>query len=87
VVGKYLYTALFYSIATTQPTTQNNLKPGPITIRTVLGNLESLFSVYNFILTQLDEIWKTTSKCLKMEDDLVFRIEDNLNFVLGNLES
>ena len=36
----------------------------------VLDNLRSWFWVCNLILTQLDEIWKTTSIFLKMEDDL-----------------
>ena len=44
--------------------------------------------------TQLDEIWKRTSIFLKMEDNLnffkwkttsIFRMEDNINLVLGNL--
>ena len=38
----------------------------------VLGNPRTWFSVCNLILTQLDEIWKTTSIFLKMEDDLDF---------------
>ena len=45
---------------------------GPITIRAVLDNLGSWFSVCNLSLTQLDEIRKTTSIFLKMEDDLKF---------------
>jgi hypothetical protein len=36
------------------------------------GDPESWLSVCNHILTQLDEIWKTTSIFLKMEDDLFF---------------
>ena len=35
--------------------------PGKITIRAVWGNIGSWFSVCNIILTQLDEIWWTTS--------------------------
>jgi hypothetical protein len=36
----------------------------------VLGNLGSWLFVCSFILTQLEDIWKTTSIFLKMEDDL-----------------
>ena len=46
----------------------------------------------NLILTQLDEIWKTTSIFLNMEDDLnfllieddhnYFQIEDDLNILI-----
>ena len=67
----------FILIATTQPTTQNNLKqlllgwyyyrlktPGLITILAVLDNLGSWLSVCNLIWTQLD----------------LFLMEDNLNF-------
>jgi hypothetical protein len=44
-----------------------------ITIREVLDNPGSLFLACNFILTQPpDEMWKTTSIFLKMEDDLNF---------------
>jgi hypothetical protein len=38
----------------------------------VLGNLGSWFLVCNIVSTQLDEIWKTTSIFLKIEDDLDF---------------
>ena len=35
----------------------------------------------DMILTQLDEIWKTTSVFVKMEDNLNFKeMEDDLNF-------
>ena len=62
------------------PTTQ--------TFKALPGNPGSWFSVCNLILTQLDELWKTTSIFLKMEDDLnFFQMEDDLNFVLGNLGS
>ena len=45
----------------------------------ILGNIGSC---------QPDEIWKTTSIFLKMEDDPnFFQMEDDLNFVLGNLGS
>ena len=44
--------------------------PGMITIQAVLGNLGSWLLVCSFILTQLEDIWKTTSIFLKMEDDL-----------------
>jgi hypothetical protein len=59
---------------------------GPITIRAVLYNLGSWFSVCNLILTQLNEIRKTTSIFLKMEDDLNFPLRMRLFFerVLGN---
>ena len=57
-------------------------------LNVVLGNLGSWFLVYSLILTQLDELWKTTSIFLKMEDDLnFFQMEDDLNLVLGNLGS
>ena len=40
----------------------------------------------NLVLTQIDEIWKTTSIFLKMHDDFnFFQLGDNLNFILGNL--
>jgi hypothetical protein len=53
---------------------------GVITVKAVLGNPGSWFSVCNLILTQLD-ILKTTSIFFKIEDDLNFlRIEDNLIF-------
>ena len=42
------------------------------TFKALPGNPGSWFSVCNLILTQLDEIWKTTSIFLKMEDDLIF---------------
>ena len=43
------------------------------------GNLGSRFFVCSLILTQLEEIWKTTSIFLKMEDDLnSFLKEDDL---------
>ena len=67
------------------------------TFKALPDNIGSWFSVCNLILTQLDEIWKTTLIFLKMEDDLnCFTMEDNLksfqmtddiNFVLGNLGS
>ena len=42
----------------------------------------AVFLVCNLILTQLDEIWKTTSIFWKMEDDLIFcKTEDDLHFV------
>ena len=47
-----------------------------------------LISVCNLILTQLNEIWKTTSIFSKMEEDLIFLlIEDYLNYfqIEGNL--
>ena len=35
--------------------------------------------MFHFILTQQDEIWKTTSENLKIEDDLKFlKTEDDL---------
>jgi hypothetical protein len=40
------------------------------TFKAVPGNPGSWFSVCNLMLTQLDELWKTTSIFLKMEDDL-----------------
>ena len=47
-----------------------------------------LIRVCNLILTQLDELWKTTSIFLKIEDDLnYFQMEDDLNFVIGDLGS
>ena len=49
-------------------------------INFVQGNLGSWFSVCHLILTQLDEIWKTTSMFLKMVDDLnFFQMENDLN--------
>jgi hypothetical protein len=51
--------------------------PGLITIRAVLDNLGSWFLACNLILTQLDELWKTTSIFFKMEDDLnIFKMKD-----------
>ena len=38
----------------------------------VLDNLGSWFLVSNIVSTQLDEIWKTTSILLTMEEDLNF---------------
>jgi hypothetical protein len=49
----------------------NTTTPGLVTVREVLGNIGSQFSVCNLILTQLKEIRKTTSIFLKMEDDLI----------------
>jgi hypothetical protein len=41
--------------------------------------LGSWFLVCNIVSTQLDEIWKTTSIFLKMEEDLNFqKMEDDL---------
>ena len=58
------------------------------TFKALPGNPGNWFSVCNIILTKLDELWKTTSIFLKMEDDLnFFQMEDDLNFVLGNLGS
>ena len=53
------------------------------------GNLRSWVLVCNLILTQLEEIWKTTSIFLKMEDDLNFlKMEDDLNsFGKGKMTS
>jgi hypothetical protein len=42
------------------------------TFKALPGNLGNWFSICNLILTQLDDIWKTTSIFLKMEDDLNF---------------
>jgi hypothetical protein len=66
-------------------TTQDKITWSGIIIRNVkphhtgdhyhLGSIRQIgsgFSVCNIILTQLDEIWKTTSIFLKMEDDLSF---------------
>ena len=40
--------------------------------------------LYNLILTQLEEIWKTTSIVLKMEDNLKFlKMEDALNVLVN----
>ena len=63
-------------------TTPHHTTPGMITIQAVLGNPGSCFLVCSLILTQLEEIWKTTSIFLKMEDDLnfVLKKEDDLNF-------
>ena len=48
----------------------------------------SWFLVWNLILTQLYELWKTSSIFLKIEDDLnFFQMEDNLYFVLCNLRN
>ena len=75
-------------IATTQPTTQDNLKQlgvvllsvrknhhttkphhyHVITFKAVQSNLGSWFLVCNLNITQLEEIWKTTSIFLKMKD-------------------
>ena len=55
----------------------------------LLANIGSWSLVCNFVSTQLDEIWKTTSIgemednliFLTMEDDLKYlKIEDDLNF-------
>ena len=46
-----------------------------------LGNPGILFLVYNFVSTQLNEIWKKTWIFLKMEDNLNFlKMEDDLIF-------
>ena len=55
-----------------------------ITIRAVPGNLGIRFLVYNLILTQQDEIWKTTLFFSKIEDDLNFlKVENDLNFLVN----
>ena len=54
-----------------QPTKQNKTKQlGPITIRAVLNNQGHRFLVCSLIVTQPEEIWKTTLIFLKMEDNL-----------------
>jgi hypothetical protein len=61
---------------------------GPITIRAVLDNLGTSFWVCNLGLTQLDEIRKTTSIVLEMEDDLNFlKMEDDLIFLIWKTTS
>ena len=56
------------------------------------GILGNWFLACNIVSTQLDEIWKTTYICLKMEDDLNFflkwkmtsiflKIKDDFNFL------
>ena len=65
----------------TTPTTKQ-------TFKALSGNSGSWFSVCNLILTQLDKLWKTTSIFLKIKDDLNFlQMDDDLNFVLGNIVS
>ena len=65
----------------TTPTTKQ-------TVKALSGNSGSWFSVCNLILTQPDKLWKTTSIFLKIKDDLnFFQMDDDLNFVLGNIAS
>ena len=71
----------------------NHTKPNNhhvIAFKAVQGNRGSWFLVCYLIFTQLEDIWKTTSIFLKMEDDLhffsngrqpqIFQREDDLNF-------
>ena len=48
----------------------------------VLGNLGSWFLVCNIVAIQLDEIWKTTSFCLK-EDNLIFLFKEATFIILN----
>ena len=53
-----------------------------ITFKAGMGNLGSGFFVKQLFLTQLEEIWKTTSLFLKMEDDLKFVSKWNTTSIL-----
>ena len=69
------------SVKKTTTTTPHHTTPGLITIRAILGNLGSWFSVCNLILTKLDDIWKMTSFFVKWKTTSIFsQMEDDLNF-------